>query len=156
VTSQLRSGPSLERVEELVEDAMAQGATIVTGGRRLEGPGYFFPPTIVSNVTDGTRLVDEEQFGPVLPVIAFDDVDEVIERANRTDFGLGGSVWTSDVTRGIEPASRLECGSAGVNQHSGFHPLNPFGGAKHSGYRIQNGMPGLDEMSQIQVVAIRK
>jgi acyl-CoA reductase-like NAD-dependent aldehyde dehydrogenase len=146
----------LERVEELVGDAKAHGATVVTGGQRLDRTGYFFPPTIVTNIADGVRLVDEEQFGPVLPVIPFNDVHEVDERANRTDFGLGGSVWTSDVALGIELASRLECGSAGVNQHIGFHPLIPFGGAKHSGRGIQNGLPGLDELSQIQVVAIKK
>ncbi|MFN2198725.1 MAG: aldehyde dehydrogenase family protein [Anaerolineales bacterium] len=146
----------LERVIELTEDARKHGAEIVTGGERLDRPGYFFPPTIVTNISDGTRLVDEEQFGPVLPVIPFRDVNEVIERANATDFGLGGSVWTRDLERGIELAARMECGTAGVNQHTGFHPIIPFGGAKQSGYGIQNGLWGLDELCQLQVISITK
>jgi acyl-CoA reductase-like NAD-dependent aldehyde dehydrogenase len=146
----------LERVIELTEDARENGAKIVTGGKRLDRPGYFFPPTIVTNISDGVRLVDEEQFGPVLPVIPFNDVDEVIERANATDFGLGGSVWTKDLERGKELAARLECGTAGINQHTGFHPIIPFGGAKQSGIGIQNGLWGLDELSQLQVISISK
>jgi acyl-CoA reductase-like NAD-dependent aldehyde dehydrogenase len=146
----------LERVIELTEDARENGAKIVTGGKRLDRPGYFFPPTIVTNISDGVRLVDEEQFGPVLSVIPFNDVDEVIERANATDFGLGGSVWTKDLERGKELAARLECGTAGINQHTGFHPIIPFGGAKQSGYGIQNGLWGLDELCQLQVISISK
>ncbi|KPK05794.1 MAG: aldehyde dehydrogenase [Anaerolineae bacterium SG8_19] len=146
----------LERVIELTEDARNSGAVIVTGGKRLERPGYFFPPTIVTQIRDGARLVDEEQFGPVLPIIPFADVDEVIKRANDSEFGLGGSVWTNDTAKGAELAARLECGSAGVNQHTGFDPRIPFGGAKQSGVGIQNGFPGLDDLSQLQVVTVRK
>jgi acyl-CoA reductase-like NAD-dependent aldehyde dehydrogenase len=146
----------LERVIELTEDAKKHGAEIVTGGKRLDRPGYFFPPTIVTNISDGVRLVDEEQFGPVLPVFPFTNVNEVIERANATDFGLGGSIWTKDLERGIELAAHLECGSAGVNLHTGFHPKIPFGGAKQSGQGIQNGILGLDELCQLQVISISK
>jgi len=146
----------LERVIELTEDARKHGGKIVTGGKRLDHPGYFFPPTIVTHIMDGVRLVDEEQFGPVLPVIPFVDISEVIERANATDYGLGGSVWTSDLDRGMEIAARLESGSAAVNHHTEFHPKIPFGGAKQSGYGIQNGMWGLDELCQLQVVSIAK
>jgi acyl-CoA reductase-like NAD-dependent aldehyde dehydrogenase len=146
----------LERVIELTEDAREHGAKIVTGGERLNRPGYFFPPTIVTNISDGVRLVDEEQFGPVLPVIPFSDVDEVLERANATDFGLGGSVWTRNLEQGIELAARLECGIAGVNQHTGFHPKVPLGGAKHSGHGVQNGIWGLDDLCQLQVISIAK
>ena len=146
----------LERVIDLTEDARNHGAEIVTGGKRLDRSGYFFPPTIVTNISDGVRLVDEEQFGPVLPVIPFSDVNEVIQRANATDFGLGGSVWTKDLRQGIALAERLECGTAGVNQHTGFHPIIPFGGAKQSGYGIQNGLSGIDELCQLQVISILK
>jgi acyl-CoA reductase-like NAD-dependent aldehyde dehydrogenase len=146
----------LERVIELTEDAREHGGRIVTGGKRLNHPGYFFPPTIVTHVTDGVRLVDEEQFGPVLPVIPFADINEIIGRANASDFGLGGSVWTNDLDRGKELAARLECGSAAVNQHTDFHPKIPFGGAKQSGYGIQNGSWGLDELCQLQVISISK
>lgn len=148
--------PQLERVIELTQDAKQHGAKIVTGGERVDRSGYFFPPTIVTNVTEGVRLVDEEQFGPVLPVISFTDIDEVIERANNTDYGLGGSVWTNDLVRGAEIAARLECGTAGVNQRVQFRPNIPFGGAKMSGIGLQNGPLGLDELCQLQVISIAK
>ena len=134
--------PQLERVMELTQDAVQHGAHIVTGGERPQRPGYFFPPTIVTNVAEGVRLVDEEQFGPVLPVMSFAGVDEAIERANRTDYGLGGSVWTNDLEIGAELASRLECGTAWVNQHVKFLPDIPFGGVKLSGSGVQNGIMG--------------
>jgi len=146
----------LNRVIELTEDARDHGAKILTGGKRLDRPGYFFPPTIVTNISDGIRLVDEEQFGPVLPVISFIDENEVIERANANDFGLGGSVWTRNLEHGIELAARLECGSAGVNQHVDFHPKVPFGGTKQSGLGIKNGIWGLDDLCQLQVISIKK
>jgi acyl-CoA reductase-like NAD-dependent aldehyde dehydrogenase len=145
--------PQLERVIELTQDARQHGAEIVTGGERIERSGYFFPPTIVTNISEGIRLVDEEQFGPVLPVMSFANVNEVIERANRTDYGLGGSVWTNDLEQGVELAARLECGTAWVNQHISFLPNIPFGGAKMSGKGLQNGQWGLDEFSQLQVIS---
>jgi acyl-CoA reductase-like NAD-dependent aldehyde dehydrogenase len=146
----------LKRVIELTEDAKKHGGNIVIGGKRLDHPGYFFPPTIVTNVTEGVRLVDEEQFGPVLPIIPFSDIDDVITRANATDFGLGGSVWTNDLDLGKELAARLECGSAAVNHHTDFEPKIPFGGSKLSGYGIQNGVWGLDELCQLQVISVSK
>ncbi len=148
--------PQLERVIELTQDARQHGAEIVTGGERIERSGYFFPPTIVTNISEGIRLVDEEQFGPVLPVMSFANVNEVIERANRTDYGLGGSVWTNDLEQGVELAARLECGTAWVNQHMSFLPNIPFGGAKMSGNGVQNGLSGLDEFCQLQVISIAK
>jgi acyl-CoA reductase-like NAD-dependent aldehyde dehydrogenase len=148
--------PQLERIIELTADARQHGAEIVTGGKRLERPGYFFPPTIVTGINDGIRLVDEEQFGPVLPVMSFTDVDDAIARANGTGFGLGGSIWTNDIDRGIELAARLECGTAWINRHGSFAPDIPFGGAKLSGIGIQNGTFGLDELSQLQVIYLDK
>lgn len=146
----------LKRVIELTEDARKHGAEVVTGGKRLDRPGYFFPPTIVTHITDGTRLVDEEQFGPVLPVLSFTDVEDAISRANGTDFGLDASIWTNDIERGIEWADRLECGTVWINRHGHFSPHVPFGGAKMSGNSMQNGKLGLDEFSQLQVVHLAK
>jgi acyl-CoA reductase-like NAD-dependent aldehyde dehydrogenase len=146
----------LERVIELTEDARSHGAEIVTGGKRLDRPGYFFPPTIITNITSGVRLVDEEQFGPVLPVMSFSSVDDAIAQANGTDFGLGGSIWTNDINRGVELAARLECGTAWVNRHGHFSPAVPFGGTKMSGNSMQNGKIGLDELSQLQVIHLAK
>jgi acyl-CoA reductase-like NAD-dependent aldehyde dehydrogenase len=146
----------LERVIELTEDARKHGAKVVTGGRRLDRPGYFFPPTIVTNITEGVKLVDEEQFGPVLPVISYTDIDDAIERANRTSFGLDSSIWTSNINRGIELAPRLECGTVWINRHGHFSPDVPFGGAKMSGNSMQNGRIGLDELSQLQIIHLTK
>jgi acyl-CoA reductase-like NAD-dependent aldehyde dehydrogenase len=148
--------PQLERVIELTENARQHNAEIVTGGERLDRPGYFFPPTIVTNISEGIPLVDEEQFGPVLPVMSFTNVDDAIERANGTEYGLGGSVWTNDLDQGIELANRLECGTAWINQHLGYRPHIPFGGAKMSGTGLQNGQWGLDELSQLQVINLAK
>src|SRR5277367_4245531 len=141
-----------ERVTELVEDAKKHGAKIVTGGSRVGKEGYFFAPTIVGNISDGVRLVDEEQFGPALPIIPYKDVDDAVRRANATHFGLSGSVWSNDSARGAEVASQLECGSAWVNQHLAIAPNLPFGGAKWSGIGVENGTWGLMGFTEIQVV----
>jgi acyl-CoA reductase-like NAD-dependent aldehyde dehydrogenase len=148
----INNKPQFERVTELVEDAKKHGAKIVSGGARVGKEGYFFAPTIVGNISDGVRLVDEEQFGPALPVIAYKDVDDAVRRANATHFGLSGSVWSNDSARGAEVASQLECGSAWVNQHLAIAPNLPFGGAKWSGIGVENGPWGLMGFTEIQVV----
>ncbi len=148
----LNNGPQFDRVTELVEDAKKHGAKIVTGGARIGKEGYFFAPTIVGNVSDGVRLVDEEQFGPALPIIAYKDVDDAVRRANSTHYGLSGSVWSNDMKRGAEVAAQLECGSAWVNQHLAIAPNLPFGGAKWSGIGVENGPWGLLGFTEIQVV----
>jgi acyl-CoA reductase-like NAD-dependent aldehyde dehydrogenase len=148
--------PQFRRVSELVEDAKKQGAKIVAGGERLGSEGYFFQPTIVGNVTDGVRLVDEEQFGPALPVIPYKDVDDAVKRANGTHYGLSGSVWSKSSDRATEVAGQLECGSAWVNQHLAIAPNLPFGGAKWSGVGVENGPWGLLGFTEIQVVNVAK
>jgi acyl-CoA reductase-like NAD-dependent aldehyde dehydrogenase len=142
-----------ERVVDLVDDARQHGGRVVTGGAPLPRPGYFYPPTIVIGVTDGLRLVDEEQFGPVLPVIPFLHVDDAVARANRTHYGLSGSVWTADVARGEAIARRLECGTAWVNQHMELRHEAPFGGMKWSGIGRENGRWGIDEYCELQVLS---
>src|SRR5271156_5905679 len=141
-----------DRVTERVEDAKKPGAKIVTGGSRVGKEGYFFAPTIVGNISDGVRLVDEEQFGPALPIVPYKDVDDAVRRANATHYGLSGSVWSNDRVRGAEVASQLECGSAWVNQHLAIAPNLPFGGAKWSGIGVENGTWGLMGFTEIQVV----
>jgi acyl-CoA reductase-like NAD-dependent aldehyde dehydrogenase len=148
----INNEPQLRRVEELVEDARSRGARVVTGWARIGQEGYFYQPTIVSDLPEGSRLVDEEQFGPALPVIPYRDLDEAIEKANATHFGLSGSVWTSDPARGAEVVSRLECGTGWVNQHVAILPQLPFGGAKWSGLGVENGPWGLLGFTEIQVV----
>jgi acyl-CoA reductase-like NAD-dependent aldehyde dehydrogenase len=152
----INNKPQFERVTELVEDAKKHGAKIVTGGHRMSGEGYFFEPTIVGDISDGVRLVDEEQFGPALPVIPYKEVEDVVRRANATHFGLSGSVWSKDPDRAAEVASQLECGSAWVNQHLAIAPNLPFGGAKWSGMGVENGPWGLLGFTEIQVVNVSK
>ena len=152
----LNNRPQLERVDELVEDAKRAGATVRTGGQRREGPGYFYEPTVLTDVGDDARIVAEEQFGPALPILRFSDLDEVIDRANDSHFGLSGSVWTSDAERGAEIAAQLECGSGWVNQHIALTPFAPFGGCKWSGIGYESGKWGLDEFCELQAINVRK
>jgi acyl-CoA reductase-like NAD-dependent aldehyde dehydrogenase len=148
----INNKPQFERVSELVADALKGGARAATGGKPMDRPGYFFEPTILADITDGTRIVDEEQFGPALPVIPYRDLDDAVERANATHFGLGGSVWSGDVDRGAQVAERLECGTAWVNAHLALAPHQPFGGAKWSGIGVENGTWGLYGFTELQVL----
>ena len=148
----INNKPQLDRVAELVADALSHGAKAATGGAPLDGPGYFFQPTILTDLMDGTRIVDEEQFGPALPVVAYRDLDDAVERANATHFGLSGSVWGADADRATEVAGRLECGTAWVNTHLALAPQQPFGGFKWSGIGVENGPWGLAEFSEVQAV----
>ena len=147
----INNRPQYDRVSELVADALDGGATAAAGGQAIPGDGYFFEPTILTGVTDGTRIVDEEQFGPALPVISYRDVDDALARANATNFGLSGSVWGGDVDRAAEVASRLECGTSWVNTHLQLAPHQPFGGAKWSGIGVENGPWGLYGFTELKV-----
>lgn len=144
------------KVVALVESAKQQGGTIVCGGTPKGGPGYFYPLTIVTGLKDGDRLVDEEQFGPVLPIIKYSKVEDAIASANRLDVGLGASVWSGDVERAKEVASRIQAGTVWINQHGMIHPMVPFGGVKGSGYGVEFGVDGLKAVTQPQVISIRK
>ncbi len=152
----LNNKPQFERVIELVDDARRAGAQFSTGGSPLPGRGYFFPPTIATGIVDGTRLVDEEQFGPVLPIMPFQKVEDAIERVNAAHYGLGGSVWTKNIERGTYLATLLDCGTGWVNQHGSVGMDAPFGGVKWSGSGYEFGKWGLDEFFQQQIINIRK
>ena len=141
-----------DKVVDLVEDARRNGARVLCGGEVPGGPGFFYPVTIVADATDGMRIVDEEQFGPVLPVIRYNDLDDAIERANALEVGLGGSAWSSDPAKAKAVASRLECGTAWVNNHGAIKPFAPFGGVKASGLGVEFGKLGLEEYTAVQVV----
>lgn len=149
----IQNKAQFDRVKELLEDTKANG-TIIAGGETLDRAGYFLRPTIVRDIEDGHRIVDEEQFGPILPVVKFSDVDEVIARANASEFGLGASVWSSDVERAKEQALKLDAGTVWVNKHLELPPHIPFGGAKQSGVGVSFGEEGLLEFTQIQVLNI--
>lgn len=143
-------------VKSLVEDAKSNGADIICGGAPLDRAGYFYPITIVGNVDNGTRLVDEEQFGPVLPVIKYKTVDEALEKANALDVGLGASVWGDDIDAAYEVAGKMVAGTVWVNEHGMVHPMVPFGGAKRSGYGLEFGIEGLKAVTRPQIISIKK
>ena len=114
------------------------------------------PYTLVADVADGMRIVDEEQFGPLLPIIKYSDLDDAIARANGLETGLGGSVWSSNPERGADVAAKLECGTAWVNSHGGIAPNVPFGGVKCSGIGVEFGEEGLQEYTTIQIINVAK
>jgi acyl-CoA reductase-like NAD-dependent aldehyde dehydrogenase len=152
----LSTRPQYERVCDLVEDALAHGAKALTGGAPIDGPGYFYPPTILTDVAPGMRIVDEEQFGPVLPVMAYSDLDEVLTSVNSGPYGLGGSVWSNDIDRAVEVAARLHSGSAWINKHPDVGPHVPFGGVKCSGVGRSWGQVGFDAYCELQSVFVPK
>ena len=139
------------KLQQLLEVAHRDGR-VLTGGRVADRPGFFIEPTIVSDITDGSPLVDEEQFGPILPVIRYSDLDEVLERANRTDFGLGASVWSADAEGAMKVARRIDAGTVWINKHADIAPHIPFGGAKQSGVGTEFAAEGLAEFTQIRVI----
>lgn len=151
----LQNKMQFDKIKEYIEDGRANG-TIVAGGEVSEGKGYFVPPTIVRDIDDDSRLVKEEQFGPVLPVIKYSDVDDVIERANDSEFGLGGSVWSSDIDRAYEVAKKVDSGTIWVNKHADLQPHVPFGGIKTSGIGTELGAEGLNEFTQRKVINVAK
>lgn len=148
----LSTPPQFQRVHELVEHSLATGAVAAAGGRPIDGPGLFFEPTILGNVDDGQRIIDEEQFGPALPIVPYTDLDGAIRRANATTYGLGASVWTTDLDRGREVAGRLDAGNTWINTHAVVSQSVPFGGLKYSGIGVENGPWGLQAYTDIQVV----
>jgi acyl-CoA reductase-like NAD-dependent aldehyde dehydrogenase len=147
----LQNKMQYEKVKGFLEDARNNG-NVIAGGEAMDRPGYFIQPTIVRDIKEGSRLVDEEQFGPVLPVIKYSDNDDVIRRANATNYGLGASVWSSDTARAHQVASRIEAGTVWINKHLDMAPHIPFGGAKHSGIGTEFAEEGLAEFTQLQVI----
>lgn len=144
-----------EKIKGFLESARRDG-TIIAGGEVMERQGYFIRPTIVRDVTDGCQIVDEEQFGPILPVIRFDDVEDVIARANNSETGLGGSVWSNDIARATEIAGRIESGQMWVNQHIAIGPHIPMAGFKASGLGVEQSVEGLSEYTQLQVINVAR
>jgi acyl-CoA reductase-like NAD-dependent aldehyde dehydrogenase len=145
-----------DKVVGIIEDTKRRGAKFLTGGFIPKGPGYFLPPTLVADVAEDSRLVREEQFGPIVPILKFKDLDDALRRANDTRYGLSGSVWTSDVNRGAAIAAKLEVGTAWVNQHRATSAFVPFGGAKESGYGRQYSVLGLKSYMEPEVVSVAK
>ncbi|GAA2276259.1 NAD-dependent succinate-semialdehyde dehydrogenase [Streptomyces hawaiiensis] len=152
-------GPLIDRrgrakVEELVADAVERGAQVLVGGRTPEGPGCFYPPTVLADVDPGSRLMDTEIFGPVAAILTFDDEDDVIRRANDTPWGLVGYVFTEGLDRALRVSERLEVGMVGLNTGLVSNPAAPFGGVKQSGLGREGGRVGIDEFLDYQYLAV--
>ncbi|MFF2050680.1 aldehyde dehydrogenase family protein [Leifsonia sp. NPDC058194] len=152
VLGPLQNKQQFDIVNRLVEDAKAKGGRIVTGGAPATELGeLFYPITLVADIADGTDLVDEEQFGPALPIIRYTEVADAVASANRLDVGLGGSVW-GDRDEALAVASRMHAGTVWINSHGGVHPMIPFGGVKGSGYGLEFGVEGLKAVAVPRII----
>ena len=151
----LQNRQQYDKVLDLIDDARGSG-TIVAGGGRLDREGFFIAPTVVRDLPDDARLVREEQFGPVIPVLAYDALDDLVARVNDSEFGLAGSIWTSDPTRALDLAMRLDTGTVWINKHLDLRFDVPFGGAKQSGIGREQGIEGVREFTQAKVINMAK
>ena len=151
----LNNKMQFDKVKELIEEAKTDG-NIIAGGEVPDQPGYFIRPTIVRDIEEGSRLVDEEQFGPVLPVMKFSDEEDAVQRANATQWGLGGSVWSSDLDKAYALAEKMEAGTIWINKHSELDPTIPFGGSNQSGLGKELGAEGLEEFTQLKIINMAK
>jgi succinate-semialdehyde dehydrogenase/glutarate-semialdehyde dehydrogenase len=143
-----------QKVSELVKDALGKGATAVVGGTERDGHGYFYDPTVLTDIPEDANLLREEIFGPVAPVKGFDDEEEAIKAANDTEFGLVAYVYTRDVQRALRVVERLETGMVGLNQGLVSNPAAPFGGIKQSGFGREGGPEGIEEYLETKYVAV--
>ncbi|MEZ5696359.1 MAG: aldehyde dehydrogenase family protein [Sphingomonadaceae bacterium] len=153
----IQNKKQFERVCELVQDAKDNGYKFLVGGDvDPSGSGYFMPITILDNPPEDARIVAEEQFGPVMPLMKFSTTDEVIQRANASDYGLAGAVWTGNPEKGVEIAEQLETGTVWINEYLHLSPFAPFGGHKQSGFGAEYGVEGLKEFTYSQVITVKK
>ena len=153
----IQNRKQFERVCELIQDAKDQGYTFLVGGDvDPSGSGYFVPITILDNPPEDARIVAEEQFGPVMPLMKFSTEEEAIARANASEYGLAGAVWTKDADKGVAIAEQLETGTVWVNEFLHINPLAPFGGHKQSGFGAEYGIEGLKEFTYPQVITVKR
>jgi acyl-CoA reductase-like NAD-dependent aldehyde dehydrogenase len=154
VLGPLQNEKQFDIVSSLVEDARSRGARIVTGGGAAPELGpLFYQATVVADIDDGALLVDEEQFGPAIPVIRYTDIDDAVRRANSSSQGLGASVWSNDPDEAVAVAKRIEAGTVWINQHGAINPQVPFGGIKSSGYGQEFGVAGLKAVAAPKVIS---
>jgi succinate-semialdehyde dehydrogenase/glutarate-semialdehyde dehydrogenase len=142
-------------VAELVEDARSKGASVVVGGENVDGRGYFYAPTVLSDISDDARVLSEEIFGPVAPVKGFSDEDEAIAAANDTEYGLVAYVYTSNLKRAFRVIEGLQTGMVGLNQGIVSNAGAPFGGVKQSGFGREGGKEGIREYLETKYVAMK-
>jgi acyl-CoA reductase-like NAD-dependent aldehyde dehydrogenase len=152
----IQNAAQFGRLKNLLADIYNSGQKVLLGGTVPEAEGYFFPITIVDNPPEDSRIVAEEQFGPILPLLMYKTVDEAVERANASTHGLGGSVWGKDIVQAEAVASRLQVGKVWVNEIHVLTPYTPFGGHKQSGLGVENGSDGLHEYTNAQTISIRR
>jgi len=145
-----------ERVLDLIADSKAKGYKFLMGGDVSPAPGYFVPITIIDNPPEDSRIVQEEQFGPVLPLLSFDTLEEAIDRANASPYGLGASIWTADEAKALDISSRIAAGTVWINETQHLSPLGAFGGHKQSGLGSEGALEGLLEYTNTQTVYIKK
>jgi succinate-semialdehyde dehydrogenase/glutarate-semialdehyde dehydrogenase len=149
----LVNAEAVAKVHELVEDAVAAGAQVTTGGSALERPGYYYQPTVLTDVPAGAALLREEIFGPVAPVVTFSGEDEAVELANTTEYGLVAYIYTSDLARGMRVSERVEAGMIGLNRGLVSDPAAPFGGVKQSGIGREGGHEGVLDYTESKYIA---
>jgi succinate-semialdehyde dehydrogenase/glutarate-semialdehyde dehydrogenase len=150
----LVSAAERDRVAELVDQAVDGGAEVATGGAAPEGPGYFYPPTVLAGVGFDAPILSEEVFGPVAPLVVFDTEEEVLRRANATEFGLAGYVFSGNLERALRTADALEIGIIGINRGFVSDPAAPFGGFKGSGLGREGGREGIEEFLETKYIAV--
>ena len=149
----LVNAAAVATVEELVTDAVDRGALVRTGGKALDRPGFYYPPTVLDNVPAGSTILREEIFGPVAPIVRFDDVREAVARANDTEYGLIAYVYTRDLRTGLQVSEAIEAGMIGLNRGAVSDPAAPFGGVKQSGLGREGGQEGLLEYTETKYIA---
>jgi succinate-semialdehyde dehydrogenase / glutarate-semialdehyde dehydrogenase len=144
---------AVETIDRLVTGAVGAGARCALGGSPVDGPGFFYPPTVLADVAPDSHIAQEEIFGPVAPVITFDDTDAVIAWANASELGLAGYVYTRDLARGLAVSERIHCGMIGLNRGALSDPAAPFGGMKQSGLGREGASEGIYEFCETQYIA---
>lgn len=152
----LNNRQQYERVLNLIQDAKDRGYKFLIGGEKSDAPGYFVPITILDNPPEDSRIVQEEQFGPILPLLKFDNYEDVIKRVNATEYGLGGSVWGADEEQALAIAQRIASGTVWVNETQHISPIVTFGGMKQSGVGVEGGVQGLLEFTNVQTIVRKK
>lgn len=153
----VQNAAQFARVVDLIDDSKAKGYRLLLGGEvDRDAPGYFIPVTIVDNPPEDSRIVQEEPFGPILPLLRFEQVDDAIARANSSEYGLAGSVWSKDIDAARSVAERLETGTVWINEVQHLSPFQPFAGHKQSGIGVENGLPGLLEYTVPQTITVKR
>ncbi|MCM1011515.1 MULTISPECIES: NAD-dependent succinate-semialdehyde dehydrogenase [unclassified Brevibacterium] len=144
---------SLDKVAALVDDAVSNGATVISGGAKIDGPGFFFDPTVITNVPENAEIRTTEIFGPVAPIVTFDTDEQAVALANETEYGLAGYLFSENINRALSMAEKLEVGMIGLNTGLVSNPAAPFGGVKMSGLGREGGRVGIDEYLELKYVA---